>query len=186
MTFQRSSKAQAVFGVLLIYAAVALVHHLQSDQVKLDVLIPFISISLAAVLAVLSAIDLASYRLPDALTLPLLASGFLLSMMLAEPPLIERLAAAAIGYVALACFAHLYARIRGKPGLGLGDAKLFAASGSWLGISNLPLVLLIASVSALLLVGLRALRDGLPNVEAPLAFGPFLAFGFWIVWIISP
>jgi hypothetical protein len=65
MTFQRSSKAQAVFGVLLIYAAVALVHHLQSDQVKLDVLIPFISISLAAVLAVLSAIDLASYRLPS-------------------------------------------------------------------------------------------------------------------------
>ena len=67
----------------------------------------------------------------------------------------------------------------------MGDAKLFAACGSWLGISSLPLVLLIASASALLYVGVRVWHGDMLAVRARFAFGPFLALGFWTLWIMS-
>src|SRR3974377_1026733 len=43
----------------------------------------------------------------------------------------------------------VYFRLRNLQGLGLGDVKLLAASGVWIGIIGLPLQLLVASLAAL-------------------------------------
>ena len=141
---------------------------------------------LGAALAALSAIDIESYRLPDYLTLPLAAAGLLLSVLLGwdEPWL--RMSGAILGYGALYLIAALYERLRGQPGLGLGDAKLFAASGAWLGLEGLPSVLLIASVTALALAGIAAAAGRNVAATTRIAFGPFLALGTWLVWLYGP
>ena len=64
-------------------------------------------------------------------------------------------------------------------GLGLGDAKLFAASGAWLGWQGLPPVLLIAALGGLGQAMLRAA----PQRHRPLAFGPWIAVGFFSLWL---
>ena len=80
----------------------------------------------------------------------------------------------------------IFRRLRGYEGLGGGDAKLFAAAGAWVGWLGLPSVLLVASVTALgvVLVMIAAGRRGITGEE--IAFGPYLCFGFWIVWLYGP
>jgi leader peptidase (prepilin peptidase)/N-methyltransferase len=95
-------------------------------------------------------------------------------------------ASAATGFVLLAAAAVLYAKLRGEPGLGLGDAKLLAASGAWLGAQALPSVLLWACGSAILGLLLRAWRSGSLSGKSRVPFGPFLAFGTWLVWLYGP
>jgi leader peptidase (prepilin peptidase)/N-methyltransferase len=94
-----------------------------------------------------------------------------------------RIASAAAGFAALFAVAWGYRALRGRAGLGLGDAKLLAAAGAWLGMEALPSVMLWACGSALLAV-LIAAAFRLPVEGATrIPFGPFLALGFWIVWL---
>jgi leader peptidase (prepilin peptidase) / N-methyltransferase len=141
---------------------------------------------LAVALAVLSAIDLSAYRLPDLLTLPLTALGLVATPLVLEASLWWQLASAVLGFALLAGVALAYTKLRGRPGLGLGDAKLLAAAGAWLGAEPLPSVLLWACGSALLALLLRAWRTGALSAQARVPFGPFLAFGTWLVWLYGP
>jgi leader peptidase (prepilin peptidase) / N-methyltransferase len=86
----------------------------------------------------LSVIDVNSQRLPDRLTLPLTAAGLLLSILFQWGNPAMRLAAAVVGYALMYAIALGYERLRQRPRLGLGDAKLFAAAGAWLGFDGLP------------------------------------------------
>ncbi len=140
----------------------------------------FIAVGLAGVLLLASVIDARRLLLPDLITLPLLASGLALALL--EPPgLPERLLGAAAGFLAFAGIGLLYRRWRGRDGLGLGDAKLLAAAGAWVGWTALPSVVLLAAVGGL--VWSFATRQA---ADRPLPFGPFLAVGFWIVWRFGP
>lgn len=135
---------------------------------------------LALVLGWASLIDARRMILPDWLTLPLIPLGWALSW-LEEPILADRLIGSAAGFLALAGIAWIYKRVRGRDGLGLGDAKLLAAAGAWAGWQALPSVVLIGSVTALLWVAVRR-----PDPNQPFPFGPFLAAGFWLVWRFGP
>jgi leader peptidase (prepilin peptidase) / N-methyltransferase len=139
---------------------------------------------LAITLATLSTIDLATFRLPDSLTLPLASGGLALPIILGDgTSLVDRVLAGAGAFILLAGIDSIYRRLRGRQGLGLGDAKLFAAAGSWLGAEPLSHVLLWATGSALAAVAVAALGGGALTRETRIAFGPFLAFGFWMAWI---
>jgi leader peptidase (prepilin peptidase) / N-methyltransferase len=141
------------------------------------------SIALALALAALSAVDLRDYRLPDVLTLPLVAVGVLASWWLGLASPWWAIASAVVGFALLAGVALLYSRVRGREGLGLGDAKLFAASGAWLGLEGLPAVLLVACGAAIVALLLMALRSQPLLATTRIPFGPFLAFGTWLVWV---
>ena len=86
-------------------------------------------------LLALALIDLRSWRLPDVLTLPLVVAGLVAAWLdfLPGTGLARAIAGAVLGYVALAGIAWVYRRLRHREGLGLGDAKLLAAAGAWLG-----------------------------------------------------
>lgn len=144
------------------------------------------SLLLAVALSLLSAIDLRSYRLPDALTLPLIAAGLVVTALADVRLLWWHALSAVIGFALLAAVAAVYQRVRNRPGLGLGDAKLLAASGAWLGAELLPDVLLWASGAAVLCVLVSALRGHSPSAEDAIPFGPFLAFGTWALWLYGP
>ena len=129
-------------------------------------------------LLALALIDLRSWRLPDALTLPLIAAGIAAAAlgMLPTVDLFHALAGAAVGYLALAGIGWAYRRLRGRDGLGLGDAKLLAAAGAWLGVESLPWLVLIAAVLGL---ALALARTQPVRAETAVPFGPPLALAFW-------
>lgn len=135
-------------------------------------------------LLVLGWIDLRTWLLPDRLTLPLIAFGLAAAVLFAPSNLADRAAAAALGYLALWAVARIYRRLRGRDGLGLGDAKLLAAAGAWVGVLALPQVVLLAACAALVaalglaLAGAVRLRG-----TTALPFGPFLALATWAVWL---
>jgi leader peptidase (prepilin peptidase) / N-methyltransferase len=176
-----SSIAVSIGAFLLLYGVIALITSALSARP-----ITWLACSaiLALTLATLSAIDLATFRLPDGLTLPLAVSGLALPWLIGDDiSLTERGLATAGAFILIAGLAAAYQRLRGRQGLGLGDAKLFAAAGSWLGAEPLSHVLLWAAASALAAVAVAALRGGALTRETRIAFGPFLAFGFWMAWI---
>jgi len=77
-----------------------------------------------------------------------------------------------------------YFRWRNFQGLGLGDVKLLAASGVWIGIVGVPLQLLVASLTALGAAGVLRLAGHTMTRQTPLPFGPFLALGLLtVLWI---
>ena len=102
-----------------------------------------------------------------------------------EAPLDQAIGAAA-GFLALAGAAAAYRAMRKTEGLGLGDAKLLAAGGAWLGWAGLPSMLLIAALGALLFLGIERLAGQARAVDDPTPFGPFLAGGLWTVWLLGP
>lgn len=145
-----------------------------------------ISIALGVVLIALSVIDIMTMRLPDVLTLPLIAVGVAVSTYLALDDALMRVAAAATGFLALFAIAEIFRRLRGVDALGLGDAKLFAAAGAWVGFGGLPAVLLVSSVSALAAaLAMKACGVDIKR-ETRIPFGPFLAAGLWVVWLYGP
>ncbi|WP_417498210.1 prepilin peptidase [Maricaulis sp.] len=134
-------------------------------------------------LAALSLIDARTQRLPDIFTLPLILAGIAVNGLIFSAPW-AAIAGAAIGYGALVALELAYKRLRGRDGLGRGDAKLLAAGGAWCGPWLLPMILLAGSVSALLYVGLLALiRQRAPDPNQPLPFGPWLALGIALCWV---
>ena len=137
-----------------------------------------ITLGLTLALLRLSWIDLHSYRLPDVWTLPLIAAGLALSATGIGPPLSASIIGGAVGFAGFWAIGLVYHNRTGTEGLGLGDAKLFAACGTWLGFALLPYVLLIAALSALLFALLRKSKGA-----RQIAFGPWLALGFWLVWL---
>ena len=62
-------------------------------------------------------------------------------------------------------------------GLGLGDVKLLAACAPWVGIAGIPMLLLIAALSALAAMGSLRLAGQPMTRQTSLPFGPFLAIG---------
>ena len=61
----------------------------------------------------------------------------------------DRIIGTLAGFVALWTIAAAYRLIRGRQGLGGGDAPMFAAIGAWLGWAMLPMVLLFAALAGL-------------------------------------
>lgn len=132
-------------------------------------------------LLTLALLDWRHFWLPDALTLPLAFLGFTAGLWTTDVGLPDRIVGAAIGYGALLAIALGYRALRGREGLGLGDAKLLGALGAWFGWQALPFILLIASVLglAVMLVTGRATQGG-----ARVPLGTFLALAALPAWII--
>lgn len=133
-------------------------------------------------------VDQRKFTIPDALSLPAIPLG-LVAAMIASPDdwravLQNHLAAAALAAGALYLVRLAYRNLRGIEGLGLGDVKLAAAAGAWLGLQSLPVTLLLATGAALAAVLLQALRPRKEKMTAltPVPFGSFLAPSIMIVW----
>lgn len=137
-------------------------------------------------LLLLSTIDLLALRLPDILTFPLLAAGLALSLWLPDRDPLAHVIGAAVGFVAFYGIALAYRRARGREGLGLGDAKLAAAAGAWLGWQALPSMVLIACAAGFVWIGLAVAMRGKSALSQEIAFGVPLCFAFWIVWLYGP
>jgi leader peptidase (prepilin peptidase) / N-methyltransferase len=128
-------------------------------------------------------IDARTMLLPDVLTLPLLLAGLGATAWLDPDSLPDHALAAALGYGVLFAIARGYRWLRGRDGMGLGDAKLLGALGAWLGLSDLPTVVLLAACLGLAAAGILALRGRRITGVTAIPFGPCLALSGWLVWL---
>lgn len=127
-------------------------------------------------LIALAAIDFETGYLPDALTFPLIAGGLCVNVVGTLVPLTDSVFGAVLGYSVFRLIGYFFQRLRGREGLGQGDAKLIAAAGAWLGWQSLPSVILIGSVSTLVAVVAKSgLKQPASDLEIP--FGPGLCLG---------
>jgi len=131
-------------------------------------------------------IDLRRWVLPDVLTLPLIIAGLAAALTFAGGELFDRAAGAVVGYLGLRAIAALYRAVRSREGLGGGDAKLLAAGGAWVGVAALPPVILVAALAALTAAAILSIRGTRLHAHSALPFGPALALGIWLVWLIGP
>lgn len=79
-----------------------------------------------------------------------------------------------------------YRAIRGREGLGAGDAKLMAAAGAWLGWSLLPDVILLAALLGILATMLGRIKGRAIDRGTTIPFGPFLAIAIWLTYVYGP
>ena len=139
--------------------------------------IDLIRILLILILLYLGYVDLRSFRLPDFITLPLIIAGLLFNFLSPSSfvDITDSIAGALIGYGSLWLLNCLYRLAKRQDGIGMGDAKLLAALGAWLGWAALPSILLIASISGFI-GGIIYLKWRQQSSHHPFPFGPFLAF----------
>jgi leader peptidase (prepilin peptidase)/N-methyltransferase len=142
-------------------------------------------LGLVVALCVGSAIDLHARRLPDWLTLPLIAAGLGYAVLDGLGAGLWSLVGAILGFLSLYLVSRLYLHLRHQHGLGLGDAKLLAAAGAWLGPLYLAPVVFLGAILALLFVLCLRVAGRAVSWQMTLPFGPFLSAGFFICWCIK-
>lgn len=143
----------------------------------------WVDCALGWTLLTLAWIDGISFLLPDVLTLPLLLSGLSVTFALQPEGLTDHCLAAGVGYLSFQALAMTYRRIRGRDGLGGGDAKLIAAAGAWCGLALLPIVTLGSAAVGLLAVLGLALTGRAVTSTTRISFGPCIALAFWLAWL---
>jgi leader peptidase (prepilin peptidase)/N-methyltransferase len=134
----------------------------------------------------ISVSDAERYLIPDALSLPSIPTGILLTRFLADHNAdqltLEHVGAAIFGAALLYGVRILYFAFRHREGLGLGDVKLGAAAGAWTGMQGTTHVLLFACLSAISYVGLLKLWRKPITATTAVPLGVFLAPAIWVIW----
>ncbi len=134
-----------------------------------------VRLAFACALIVLFTIDLRHRILPNAITLPGIAAGFAASWFL-PPGWMSSLIGIVGGGGLLLAIAEVYHRVRGQEGLGMGDVKMLAMIGAFLGWPLMVLTLVLASFAGSI-VGVSLIVSGRGGLQAALPFGTFLALG---------
>lgn len=118
-------------------------------------------LTLALSLVALAAIDLETMLLPDVLTLGLIAIGLASAPFRQDTSFFEAIIACLGGGLAIWIpFIWGYEKLRGVPGMGLGDAKLIAAAGAWFGGGGALFALFAGAVQGTLAALLLLLLKG--------------------------
>lgn len=147
--------------------------------------VPFLCyfVLLSAPLLVITFIDLEHLLIPDVITLPGIVVGIavhnLLSPGLWTVPLIESALGILLGGGSLWLISWIYERWRGQIGLGMGDVKLAALLGAFLGWRPVIFILFVSSFVGML-IGLILLVSRQTRLKQALPYGPFLALAAWI------
>jgi leader peptidase (prepilin peptidase)/N-methyltransferase len=135
-------------------------------------------------LIVLFAIDLEHHLLPNVITIPGIAAGLLFSIV-TEPGWFDALIGAVLGGGVLYAIAEAYYRIRHEDGLGMGDVKMLAMIGAFIGWKLTLVALILASFSGSL-IGVALIATGRGSMKYALPFGTFLALGAAFAAVLGP
>lgn len=136
-----------------------------------------------SLLVVISFIDLDTHTIPDILSLPGMALGFLLSFFTPRLSWTDSLLGIVLGGGVLYAIGTLYGMIRRKEVMGGGDVLLLGMIGAFLGWPGVVFTVLVSSVSGMV-IALPLMWFSGKGLDAEIPYGPFLAFGavcyvFW-------
>ncbi len=164
---------------------------------------------LGCALIVLFAIDLEHQILPNVITLPGIAVGFAFALLAptgdpsaaaalgaplgnpsaaaalgAPPGWRSSLLGAIVGGGSLYAMATAYYWVRREEGLGMGDVKMLAMIGAFLGWPAVLLTLVLASFAGSL-IGVAMIALGHGTMKYALPFGTFLAVGALVAMLVG-
>lgn len=136
----------------------------------------------------LSVIDLKYFRLPNPLVLSALLWGllFLAAASFSSGDWHAYLRALICAFALFAFF--LFLRTASRGGMGLGDVKLAAVTGFFLGYASVR-DLLVGTFTAFLLgavVGILLMAMQRAGHKTPIPFGPFMLVGAWLAYWLTP
>ena len=129
-------------------------------------------------------IDLRHQILPNAITVPGIVIGFGASLFL-PPGWLSSLLGILAGGGVLLLVAETYYRLRGQHGLGMGDVKMLAMIGAFLGWQLTLLTLFLASFAGSM-AGVAVIASRRGGLQSALPFGTFLAVGALVASVAGP
>lgn len=134
----------------------------------------------ASLLLVITFIDLDHQIIPNTLSLPGIVLGFMASFLIPWLSWLDSLLGIIAGGGSLWLVAFVYHALTKTEGMGMGDVKLLAMIGAFLGYKAiLPVVLISSLVGALIgVVGMVVTGRGR---KLAIPFGPFLSLGAIVV-----
>ena len=122
-------------------------------------------------------IDLKHFIIPNEITFPLMALGFVKSfdpnINSIFPNYLNSLIGGLIGYLIIYLIIFFYKYVRKKEGMGLGDAKLFAVIGFWFGWISIPFIIFLSSIIALISISPNLINKS-KNISSEIPFGPYI------------
>jgi len=142
-----------------------------------------VRLTLTAILIVLFGTDLDTQRLPNPLTYGGLVIGLVASVWL-PPGIVNSLIGAALGAGLLLAVRWLWHVWRGVDAMGLGDVKMLAMIGAFLGWRQVWVVLFLGSVSGAI-VGIALTAGRGRSMQMKLPFGTFLALGAFAASLVG-
>lgn len=134
-----------------------------------------------ALLIVLFVIDLELQLLPNNITLPGIAAGFLFSFIVPPGPMAS-FAGILLGAGVLYGIAAAYYFLRREEGMGMGDVKMLAMIGAFLGWRAVLLTLVLSSFAGAV-VGLALMSSKREGLKYALPFGTFLALAAFVAML---
>ena len=125
------------------------------------------------------------YIIPNTITYSLSILGIIaaqFSISVFNISLIESFLGGLISGSILLLTSKIYLLVRKKEGMGMGDVKMIAMIGFWMGLENTFLVLIASSLlGSIIGIGLIQLKKIETTQYIP--FGTFLSLGSIIIWI---
>lgn len=135
-----------------------------------------VAIAFAGLMLVLALIDYDHMLLPDRLTLPGIAVGLAAQLVAPLVGLGPAVIGTVLGAGILLAVWGLWWVIRREEGMGLGDVKMLALVGAFLGWQGVLVTLFFGALSGSA-VGLALMGRGGVDLRSKLPFGVFLALG---------
>lgn len=137
------------------------------------------------VLVIIAVIDIDHRIIPNVLSLPGIVVGFLLSFVLPHLTWRDSLLGILAGGGVLWAVAEIYLLLRKQEGMGMGDVKLLAMIGAFLGWKSLLFVILVSSLSGAV-VGLTVIAVKGEDMKYQIPFGTFLSGGAILYLLCGP
>ncbi len=167
----------------------------------------FVYVILALSLIVISFIDLEHFIIPNVITLPGIIIGLAYNLLITDwglllkiipgldfgnifyiaprIPALNSVLGIIIGGGTLLLIAYLYKIIRKREGMGMGDVKLLAMLGAFLGINGVFFIILVSSlVGSVIGITLILIQRG--NMKLALPYGPFISFAAVLFLFTGP
>lgn len=129
-----------------------------------------------AALIVITFIDFEHKIIPDVISLPGIVYGLLAALLLPRISLVDSLLGGLLGGGSLLLVAGLYYLITKHEGMGLGDVKLLAMMGAFLGWQSILFIIMIGSITGAV-IGVAAMVIKKKDRRYAIPFGPFLSIG---------
>lgn len=179
----RACRAPISLRYPLVEVGTALGFVLQGVAVGHDLPLLVAHLILTAMLVVLFGTDLETQRLPNVITIPGLVVGIAFSLFL-PPGLVDSLYGVALGGGILLLIRSGWRAATGVDGMGLGDVKMLAMVGAFLGWRQVIVVLFFSSLGgAAVGVGLATVRR--KSLQSKLPFGTFIALSAFAASIVG-
>lgn len=131
----------------------------------------------SSLMIVCAGIDWRHMIIPDVISLPMVAATPVVVWIHPDLDWLSALLGLLTGFSVLYAIAWIYWLLRKEVGMGMGDVKLLAAIGGWLGVQAIvPTVFLGSLLGAFYGIGLMIVTRS-TSLRTALPFGPFLVAG---------